>query len=661
MTGPRLTEPVRIGASEVPSRVMFGPHETNLGRHRAMSARHAAYYGRRARGGAGVIVTETASVHESDWPYERAPLAARCAEGWAAVADACRPHGARVIAGLGHAGLQGSSAFSQRVLWGPSRVPDPGSREVPMEIERAEIDELVAGFAAAAVRTVGAGLDGVEVNAGQHSLLRQFHSPLTNHRTDGYGEDKLRLTEEVLRALRCAIGPECVLGLRLCCDELAPWAGITPGNGAEQAARFAPLVDYLVVVRGSIFATSATRPDGHTPAGFNVELCREIRAALRDRGHSSAVVLQGSIVDPVQAQDALDGDVAEVVEMTRAQIADPELVDKVRAGRSEHVRPCVLCNQACMVRDHRNPVVSCAVEPASGHEAVDEAPPGTDAAAKRVLVVGGGPAGMEAARMLAERGHEVELAESSAQLGGAALLAGMLPGKHRFIGAVAWWERELDRLGVVVRLGVEVDAASLGRAQSDGIEVVLATGSRPGPRHYERNPGTTVVDAPDALRQLDELPEGPAVVFDPLGDALGVGFSELLAERGRDASIVTQDQVAGTQLARTGDLIEANSRLQRAGVTRELRALLRAVGHDTATLENRWTGQQRTIKCAVLIHCGHRLPDESLYTTGTPRAGDCVAPRTVLEAVLEGRRAALALGSAPVTDQPARIPARTGS
>ena len=650
-----LVDPIPLGHHRAPSRVLFGPHETNLGRGRAISDRHAVYYEQRARGGAGVIVTETASAHPSDWPYERAPLATDCGPGWAKVAESCRPHGALVLAGLGHAGLQGSSAFSQAPLWAPSRFADPASREMPMEVEQREIDDLLAGFGDAAELGVRSGLDGVEVNAGQHSLLRQFHSGLTNHRTDEYGDDRLRLTEQVLRLIRERIG-DAVLGIRLSCDELAPWAGVTPEIAAEQAARLAPLVDYLVVVRGSVFSASATRPDGHAEPGFNIELCRQVRP----RG--TRTVLQGSIVDPAQAQWALDEGVADLVEMTRAQIADPDLVRKVRAGVPERVRPCVLCNQACMVRDNRNPVVSSVVEPGSGHESTDLPPLGVDPAPKRVLVVGGGPAGMEAARVLAERGHAVELAEREQQLGGSARPAAMLPGRHRFGDAIDWWARELDRLGVAVRLGAAVDAEHLRGARAEGIEVILATGSVPGPRDYEIRPGSAVVDAADALRRLDELPDGPVLVFDPIGDAVGVGLAEMLAERGRTTSLVTQDQIAGTKLAITGDLADANARLQRAGVRRELRSLLRAVGGGAAVLEDCWTAEQRSVECTVLIHCGHRLPDEQLYERGTARAGDCVAPRTVLEAVLEGRRTAVEIGGAPVPAEAGPRPAaRSGS
>jgi mycofactocin system FadH/OYE family oxidoreductase 1 len=655
---PELTDPVELAGRTAPSRVLFGPHETNLGSGRGLSDRHVAYYARRAVGGAGVLVTETASVHPSDWPYERAPLAADCQPGWEEVAAACRPHGTLVLAGLGHAGGQGSSAYSQAALWAPSRVPDAATRELPAEMEQPEIDALVAGFADAAGRAARAGLDGVELDAGACSLLRQFHSGLSNQRADGYGSDRLRLTREVLAATREALGAGRILALRLSCDELAPWAGVTPDQAAEQVAALAETLDLLVVVRGGPYSTAAYRPDAHTPPGFNRELCRRMREAAAGR---VPVALQGSVVDLAAAQAALDGGVADLVEMTRAQIAEPRLLALLREGTPQRARPCVLCNQACRVRDSRNPIVSCVGEPRSGHETEDPPVEGGDAAAREVLVVGGGPAGLECARVLAARGHRVRLAERSDRLGGALRTAAVGPGRQRLALLTDWLEAECRRLGVRVDLGTEIGTTELDAAVGAGQEVVLATGSRPAPGP-PAGPGdpTSVVDALELLAGGTEgLPAGAeVVVHDPVGGPVGVGVAEWVAQHGHRVALVTPDPVAGSQLSRTGDLADANVRLQRAGVRRELRALLREVGGGRALLEDVWTGERREIACGLLVDCGHRLPEESVYLArpGTPRVGDCVAPRTLHEAVLEGRRLALDLGArAPGERSPPRV------
>ena len=613
--------------------MLFGPHVTNLGDDdRRYTARHVAYYERRARGGCGTIVVEGASVHESDWPYERAPLASEAGDGWAAIVAACRAHGTLVLASLDHAGGQGSSAYSQRPLWAPSRVPEVATREVPKWMEPADVAAVVGGFGAAAERAVAAGCDGVEINAGQHSLVRQFLSGLTNQRGDEWGGDRLRFGRDVVAAVRRATGPDHVVGLRLSCDELAPWAGITPDAAAGLAtALVAEGVDYVVVVRGSIFSVEQTRPDFHQPPGFNLELATAIREVL-----DVPVVLQGSVVDAGQAEWALGGDAdaarVDAVEMTRAQIADPDLVAKLRAGTPERIRPCTRCNQTCQVRDARNPLVTCIGEPTSGHETEDPDWTAPAARPRRVTVVGGGPAGLEAARVAAGRGHEVTLVERSGRLGGLAAVAG--PNA----ALVEWQAGEIARLGVAVRLEHE--------AEPEADVVVQCTGSVPGVPDYELGGGAAPLDVAELRRGAAALPEdGDVVLLDPIGGPIAVALAEELGPR---AVLVTQDQIAGNELARSGDLAPANVRLAQRGVRIERRSIVLAVaaGRDgegaEVVLRDRFSGERRTLAAAAVVDCGFRLPSEPMAGVAA-RAGDCVAPRTVHEAVLEGRRAGLAI------------------
>jgi mycofactocin system FadH/OYE family oxidoreductase 1 len=617
----KLMSPLSLGSCEATNRVMFGPHVTNLGDdERRFTPRHTAYYLRRAVGGCGIVVTEGASVHDSDWPYERAPLANRCAAGWREIADACHEHQTLVIASLDHAGGQGSSAYNQLPLWAPSRVPEVNSRETPKWMEPDDIAAVVSGFAESAKIAMDAGCDGVELNAGQHSLLRQFLSGLTNQRDDLWGQERLLFAREAIAAVRPHTP---LLGLRLCCDELAPWAGITPDMAPQFAASLvAAGVDYLVVVRGSIYTADKTRPDFHEPTGFNIDVCRAVKVAAG----STPVFLQGSIVDSNQAEWVVDDGVCDGVEMTRAQIADPDLVAKLRMGHAETIRPCIRCNQTCQVRDVRNPIVSCVGEPSAGRETEDPDwyAPATDQ--RSVVVIGGGVAGLETARVAATRGHRVALYEKEAHVGGMAAIAGP--------GAVlaSWLEAECRRLGVEIRTGA--------RSVPSADVTIQCTGSQPGRREYKIDDRSMVIDIADAHRGVT-LPAGPIVLFDPIGGPIAVALAEELGER---ATLITQDHIAGNELSRTGDLAPANVRLAQRGVTIERRTLLRVVRTGHVEVEDRFSGRRRLITCAALVDCGFRLPSDPVAGADLV-AGDCVAPRTIYEAVLEGRRAALAVDS----------------
>ena len=645
------------GESEVvaPGRVMFGPHETNLGNGRAFSNAHVAYYARRAAGGTGIIVTEEASVHESDWPYERAPLAAHCGPGWRMIVDAVRNTGsdAIVLAAIGHSGGQGTSHWSQREMWAPSAVPEVASREVPKVMEQADIEAVVQGFVDAAVFAVASGCHGVEINAGQNSLVRQFLSGLTNMRGDDYGTDRLRFLREILTAVRSTIGCGRVVALRLSVDELAPWAGIVPETGAQIAVDVAGLVDLITVVRGSIYSVALTRPDGHVEPGFAIGLARQVRAALIDAGHGVPVFAQGSIVDWGQAEWTLESGAADGVEMTRAQLADPDLVAKLHAGTPERIRPCLLCNQQCKVRDNRNPIISCVMDPRTGHELED--PPEPDGSRlehmlRPLTVVGAGVAGLETARIAALRGFRVTVRDRAWSVGGVLCHGARGAGRDRLANATKWMHAECLRLGVTFELGASVDETTLTALRRSG-HVVLATGAVHGTLPFIVSASADLRHAVDVLAHNDpvgSLSPGPIVVWDPIGGPIALSVAELLAadgdRRAAGVTLVTPDLLVGEKLSLTGDLAPAQVRLHGLGVRLVKQALVRRVCDGRVEVEDRFSGVATMIDANTFIACGHRLPDHTLDAEETlPQAGDRVAPRTIHEAVLEGRRVAMAL------------------
>ncbi len=279
------------------------------------------------------------------------------------------------------------------------------------------------------------------------------------------------------------------------------------------------------------------------------------------------------------------------------------------------------------MRDARNPIVTCIGEPTSGRETEDPDWYVPSPHPRDVVVIGAGPAGLEAARVAAIRGHRVQVIEKTDRIGGLAAVAG--PN-----GAlVDWWRIEHERLGIDVRLSTSTWEAG------DHTTVVQATGSLAGPRPYEVIDGSLVVDVADVRRGAAELPdEGTVVLFDPIGGPIAVALAEELGER---AVLITQDNIAGNELSRTGDLAPSNTRLAQAGVTIERRTLLRTAQPGEVELEDRYSGERRTIQCAVLVDCGFRVPTEPI--DAAVQIGDAIAPRTIHEAVLEARRAALAI------------------
>ncbi len=650
---PSLTETVQLGSLTAPSRIVFAAHRTNFATHRKLEARHVGYYEARARGGAGVVVLETVTVHPSDWPYEYAPIGYEpsVVPGYRAVAQAVKKHGAIALASLGHTGGQGSSHYSQAPLWAPTPIPEVNSREVPMEMEPADIETLVKAFARAAVFAIEGGLDGVEINVGQSSVLRQFLSPLTNRRGDDFGgslENRARFALQVIAAVREAIGPSALLGVRVVGDEYAPWAGLVPETAAEAAALLAKDADFVSVTSGSIYSLHMTRAGLYAAPGHSAGLAATIKAKLQDR---VPVFAQGSVVDADMAESLLSEGKADLVEMTRALIAEPELVAKWRTGTAESkksIRPCVLCNQDCVVETVQNARLGCIQNPAAGYEIAEEFRPlalNKARAKKRVLVVGAGPAGMEAARVATLRGHQVTVV--GANKGGAVRIAAAAPGRAR-LGLVSdWLEGQLADLGVTVQEATVTAESLPALVKEHQADVVLhCTGAAPKRRRFvELTADAKTVTPRDVLGgkvQKPALPEGKApraLVLDEAGDHAGMGTAEWLVDNGWEVTVISHDMFVGQRLTATMELTPYNQRAAGKKIQLRPQVEIQRIGNGRVDGVDIYSRAPITFEAELIVDVSYEVPragltaDEDALT-----AGDAVAPRRIGQAILEGHR-----------------------
>jgi len=645
-----LLSPIKLRNTLVRNRMVLAAHQTNFAEDNLPSERHLSYYARRAQGGVGLIVIEQQVVHPSDYPYQMAIFGfdERVVPWYHRIAAAVKGHGAHLLAQLNHNGQQSSSNLSQGSVWAPSPFPDVISREVPKQMEVEDIQEVVEGFARVARHAREGGLDGVEVNIAERSLIRQFLSPLTNHRSDHYGgslDNRIRFCNEVIDAVREAIGHDLILGIRLCGDELAPWAGLTPEHSREIASRLAATgkIDYIGVSPGSIYSLHMAWPSMHVPADYALPLAAGVKEVV-----GVPVIATGRIYDPLQAEEILEKGWADMLELTRALIADADFANKACQGNIGDIRPCVYCNQDCVVSSPLNPPLRCIYNPEVGCEG--ELGEGTIQPARRkrqVLLIGGGVAGLEAARVAALRGHHVVLYEKEGELGGQVAIASRGPGRAEFGKIARYLADQVERLGVEIKIGVEVSAELIKELRPDA--VVVATGSRSRTLKIPGAEQRNVVDIRDVLRGKAEVGKR-VVVIDETGSYAAASVAELLADQGRQVEMVTEDMFVSTELAQTLDLGLWYQRAFSKGITFSPQTMVREISGDTVVAADVFSQEERRIEgvdTVVLALYGE--PNQELYfalkehEVEVYRVGDCIAPRGVSQAVLDGNRVGRAL------------------
>ncbi len=657
MQFPNLFSPLQIGRVTVANRISFSAHLTNLSVDGLPSEALTAYLAARARGGAGLIITEEQSVHPTDRAYERLIEAfhPEVIPGYKQLTREVHKYDTRIFAQLNHNGQQCSGSLSRLPVWAPSPIPDVLYRETPKAMEIEDIREVTEYFARSAVHVREGGFDGVELQYGHSSLARQFMSGLTNFRGDEYGgsfENRMRFPLEVIEAVRKAVGPDFTLGVRLCADELIPGGlNLEDAKQIAQLIQSFGLVDYLNLSLATFYNLYLVGGPMHLPLGYTVPLAAGIKSVA-----TLPVFATGRINDPALAERVLAEGQADMIGVVRGQIADPDFAKKAREGRTEEIRYCIACNQNCYGRVGLNKTIGCVQNPAAGAEATEgEYHLKPTLRKKRVMVAGGGPAGMWAAKVAAWRGHDVTLYDQGEELGGQVLIAAKGAGRDEF-GVIARNERnQLAHLGVPVRLGVTVTPELVADVAPDA--VIVATGSRP-----KRSP-VAGADAPGVFNvwqvlngEVSDALGEKVLLIDYDGHHQATATAEFLAELGKKVHVVTSSLFVGSELGPSQDLYLSRQRLMQKGVTFTPDFAVMEIKHPGTGDEvhgfnvysNVWdvfSGYD-----SIVTVMGNDA-DDSLYfalkgmTVGAGdavrplelyRVGDCVAPRRVDMAIYEG-------------------------
>ena len=654
---PRLFSTINLRGHTMRNRIVFGAHTTNMAEQGLPGERHLAYYRERAMGGAAMLVIEPMPVH---------PAAVLTRGNFRNSTDEVIPHfrkiteavhaeGALILQQLYHVGQHGDADNSYHANWSPSGRPSYHDSDGSHSMLETEIEETIEGFVQAARRCRDAGFDGVEVWAAYHGMVDQFWTPWSNLRTDRWGGslgNRTRFSREIITRIRKLCGEDFIVGIAVN-DEPDFEVALQRESIAEIIAAHDKdhLLDYVTCGTGSYFDFYKLIPTFIYPERLGADLAEVLKGAVSH----ALVIAESHIRTPENAEAVLSAEQADLVSIVRGQIADPHLANKAREGRSDDIRTCLSCNQMCWGRRGRDYWISCLVNPSAGREFewggdrfVKTTKP------KLVLVVGGGPAGLEAARVSAERGHKVTLVEAGERLGGQFRLAGMQPRRGQIIDLLDWYARQLSQLGVEVRLNTFHDADEIKEFAAD--VTVLATGSFPTDTgfqkaipHVEKLPGIelgSVYSAEDVMARRAR-PGKRVILLDEGGNWKGCGTAWKLAEDGHEVILVTPDPLVGKELQRIAADYPLRQRLAKLGVRFILESAITRWSREGADVFCFLDGNTQFIEADSLVFATPNIAEDSLtlelQDSGLEvlNIGDSAGPRQAPFVIYEGRRTGL--------------------
>ncbi len=644
-----LFSPIQVGKLTLRNRIVFLPHSHNYPLEELPGEREADYFAERAKGGVGLIIYGTQYVHRtgcSPWVNASDP---RVVERYKRITDMVHQHGAYITAQLMHGGSRHSASevsLEWRMPYGPSSRFGDGT--MSREMDHDDIQRAIEAYRLVARHIKVGGFDGVQIRMNS-GLTEEFVSSESNQRSDEYGgplENRCRFSLDIVTAVRDVLGPDKIMDVRINADQVDPEGyGVEVGQEIARIMAASGKIDFITTAIGGPGTRSSRgiyiQGPYPLPQGYGVYAAEAIKKVV-----DIPVVAQGRVNDPIQAEEILSKGQGDLIGMARGLIADAEFPNKAREGRLNDIRKCIGYHEVCQGRNLRQRPITCVHNPAAGRE--KELGMGTLRPAlvkKKVMVVGGGPAGLKLAEVAALRGHQVTLYEKGDELGGQNNLAKRLPHREHLEEITAHVAGQLQKLGVEIHLGVEVTPEMVQASGADA--VVVATGSLPLIPSIPGAEQENVVTYWDVAR--DQGAKGDTIlIYDPQGYWPGASAVELLADQGKKVHIVTPNTTVGADIHPL-TLLLWQQRINGKGISRTTEATVKSISSNTVTLSSTAEGNQEwTIEGVdtVVLACG-AIPNDTLYKRLKGKVkdlhivGDCEAPlkieRGIYSAELLGR------------------------